>query len=293
MNKKRSKYEVHANVSITGNASAEFDDAKAGRPIERRLNRMERVVAAYGGEIDTRFTNGLQIAFETADAAILGAREMQQRCAVLPQLSGARLALRIGVHEGSVQQRSEDTVDGARINAAQLAVADDGVIASAAVFTALNAELRKLAHPVGDLPAPMTAKKIDWRSEISSAAYGGEALGRASAAAQPTGAYLILHLGLKTLELTQDNPEATVGRDPLNDLVLVDDYVSRNHCRIERRFDCIVLTDSSTNGTCVTPDNGVELLVKNDSVVLRGKGLLFFGRLCNGERRGGVSYEAH
>jgi len=118
-------------------------------------------------------------------------------------------------------------------------------------------------------------------------------LGKARGGARPSGCYLVLHLGLKTLELTQDNPEATVGRDPLSDLVLVDDYVSRNHCRIERRFDCIVLTDSSTNGTCVVPDGGVELLVKNDSVVLRGKGLLFFGRLCNGERRGGVSYEAY
>lgn len=293
MNKKRSKYEVHAEIGITGNASAQFDDVKAGRPIERRLNRMERVVAAYDGEIETRFANGLQVAFETADAAILGAREMQQRCAVLPQLSGTRLALRIGVHEGVVQQRSEDSVDGARINAAQLAVADDGIVVSAAVVAVLNAELRKLAHPLGDLPAPVTAKTIDWRCEISSAAYGGEALGRASGASRPIGSHLVLHLGLKTLELTQDNPEATVGRDPLNDLVLVDDYVSRNHCRIERRFDCIVLTDSSTNGTCVTPDNGVELLVKNDSVVLRGKGLLFFGRLYNGERRGGVSYEAY
>ncbi len=293
MNKKRSKYEVHAEIDISGSASAEFDDAKAGRPIERRLNRMERVVAAYGGEVDTRLANGLQIAFETADAAILGAREMQQRCAVLPQLSGIRLALRIGVHEGIVQQRSEDNVDGARANAALLAVADDGIVASAAVIASLNPELRKLAQPLGDLPAPVTAKRIDWRREISSAAYGGEALRTAKGGARPTGSYLVLHLGLKTLELTQDNPEATVGRDPLNDLVLVDDYVSRNHCRIERRFDCIVLTDSSTNGTCVTPDNGVELLVKNDSVVLRGKGLLFFGRLCNGERRGGVSYEAY
>lgn len=293
MNKKRSKYEVHAEIVVTGNASAEFDDVKAGRPIERRLNRIERVVAAYGGEIDTRLNSSLQIAFETADAAILGTREMQQRCAVLPQISGTRLALRIGVHEAIVQQRSEDGADDARLIAAQLAVADDGIVASEGVVASLNAELRKLAHPLGDLPAPMAAKKIDWRCEISSAAYGGEALGRASGGSRPTGSYLVLHLGLKTLELTQDNPEAAVGRDPLNDLVLVDDYVSRNHCRIERRFDCIVLTDSSTNGTCVTPDNGVELLVKNDSVVLRGKGLLFFGRLCNGERRGGVSYEAY
>ena len=97
--------------------------------------------------------------------------------------------------------------------------------------------------------------------------------------------------GMKSLELTPDNPVATIGRSPSNDLVITDVFASRKHCHIERLADGIVLTDWSTNGTCVMPDQGAELLVKNDSLYLRGKGLLFFGRLCNGERRGGIRFE--
>lgn len=293
MNTARSVYRVHAELRLTGNGSARFDDVEAGRPIERRLNRMERVVAAYRGQIDKRSDSSLAVAFETADAATLGACEMQQRCSVLPQISGNRLALRIGVHQGVFQQRSQDTVDDAGAVAAQLAMADDGVLISGVVAQSLNAELRKLCQPFAGLPDELGARKVDWRADIPSAAYGGEALWPGSRGPRPLGSYLALHQGLKTLELTQENAEATIGRDPLNDMVLVDDYVSRNHCRIERRFDCIVLTDLSTNGTCVTPDEGPELLVRNDTVVLRGKGLLFFGRMCNGERRGGVRYEAY
>jgi len=36
----------------------------------------------------------------------------------------------------------------------------------------------------------------------------------------------------------------------------------------------------------------VWFLVKRDSFSLNWKGLLFFGRLCNGERRGGVRFNA-
>jgi hypothetical protein len=57
--------------------------------------------------------------------------------------------------------------------------------------------------------------------------------------------------------------------------------------------DGIVLTDASVNGTSVLPDEGSEKLIKDDSTVLKGKGLLFFGRPFNGERRGGIRYEAY
>ena len=79
---------------------------------------------------------------------------------------------------------------------------------------------------------------------------------------------------------------------PLSDLVLSDVHVSRNHCRIERQPGGIVLIDQSTNGTTIVSDEGTELLVKNGSVTLKGKGLLIFGRPFKGERRGGVRFEA-
>ncbi len=292
MNKGRSRFVVHAELQGTGKMPADFDDIKAGRPMERRLNRMERVVAAYRGHIDARTDNGLRIVFDTADAALLGACEMQHRCAVLPQFSANRLALRIGIDHEVAKQRSKDGADTAPQIASQLAVLDDGIIASEVVVDALNADLRQFVQPTDEPQAGVAAYLVDWRGEIPAGAYGGEALWPTSKRPRAIGAYLLLHLGLKTLELTRENPTATIGREPLNDLVIVDDHVSRNHCRIERRIDGFVLVDSSTNGTCVTPDNGEETLVKNDALVLRGKGLLFFGRLCNGERRGGVRYEA-
>ena len=293
MKNRRSRYLVYAELHGFGKMPSAFDEDKAGRPVERRLNRIERVVAAYRGQIDARLRNGLRSSFDSADAALLGACEMQHRCSVLPQFSANRVALRIGLHHEAVRQRAKDSADNAAEIAQLLAALDDQIVASEMVVGALNPELRVLVGPIHDLPGDVSGHTIDWRREIPPGAYGGEALWPVSRGPRASGAYLLLHLGMKTIELTRDNPVATIGREASNDLVIADDHVSRNHCRIERRVDGFVLTDSSTNGTCVTPDTGEETLIKNDSFALRGQGLLFFGRLCNGERRGGVRYEIY
>lgn len=293
MNTTRSTYQVHAELREMGTASTELDDDKAGHPLERRLNRIERVAAAFRGTVEKRLGKSLQMVFTTADAALLAACEMQHRCAVLPQVSANKLALRIGIHQEMARQRSKDSTDNAMEISSLLAMLDDGVVASDIVVAALSPELRQLAQPLSDLSPEMAVHRIDWRCEIPSAAYGGESLWPVSIAQLPGGPHLVLHHGLKTLELTAGEPVATIGRDGHNDLVLVDNHVSREHCRIEIRNDGIVLTDASTNGTCVTPDQGEERMVRKESVALRGKGMLFFGRRFDGERRGGVRYEAY
>jgi adenylate cyclase len=293
MNKARYAFQLHAVLLASTPASTEFDDLKAGRPLERRLNRMERVVAAYRGEIAERLENGLCVSFHSADAALLGACEMQHRCAVLPQLSGHRLALRIGIHQEMILQRSKDGTDNAKKIAAQLALLDDGIVASDAVFNSLNPELRKLTRPLTEVTTELSAHQVDWRQEIPSAAFGSESLSMSSLSSHLPGTVLILRHGLKTLEYSRTSAAATIGRDPQNDLTLVDDRISRNHCRIECRGGRIILTDLSTNGTSILPEGDAEQVIKRASVDLKGKGLLFFGRTFNGERRGGIRYETY
>ena len=289
----RSTYQVHAEIHRTGSASAQFDDAHAGYPLARRLNRIERVAAAYRSHIDKSFDNGRLMSFDSADAALLGACEMQQRCSGLPQALGHGFALRIGIHRGALRQRAQDEADGAQEIASQLAFIDDTIVASDTIVAELNDDLRQLARALANAPIEPAVYQVDWRRDIPPTAYGGEAQWPNSNGLNTDGPHLILHQGLKTLELTQDNPLITIGRAPSNDLVVSDIFVSRKHCRIEWQADCVILTDWSTNGTCIMPDQGEQRLIKNGSLYLKGQGLLFFGRLCNGERRGGVRFETN
>jgi hypothetical protein len=291
MTKLRTKFILHAKVARAESDGKTFDEAKAGHPIERRLNRIERVAAVHHAQIDLRFDKGMQFTFDSADGAVLGACEMQHRCAVLPQILSLKLALRIGIHQGMIRQRSRDLVDNVPEVAAQLALVNDGILISKDIFNNIDEDLCRFVLPFEKKVADMSVFAIDWR-EIPSGASGGESYLFSSKYSLRTGPCLQLRLGLRTLELSEHNPLITIGRDPASDFVLADIHASRNHCRIEYVARDILLTDSSVNGTIVVTENKQEMLVKNGSVALSGEGMIFFGRPFMGERRGGIHYES-
>jgi hypothetical protein len=291
MIKLRSKFFLCAKVARADPSNETFDDAKAGHPVERRLNRIERVAATYQAQVDSRFESGMLITFGSPDAAVFGACEMQQRCAVLPQVLRMKFALRIGICQGMIRQRSGDVDDHAAENATRLARLNDGILISEDLFDNLGKDLRRFVRPYEEKIADIGVLTLEWR-EIPKGA-GAESPLSESKYSWRTGPYLQLQLGLKMLELSAEhNPVATIGRDPASDFVLDDIHVSRNHCRIECTAKNILLTDSSTNGTIIVTENKQEILVKNGSAALNGRGMIFFGRPFMGDRRGGIRYES-
>jgi hypothetical protein len=291
MIKSRSQFFLHAKVVRAEPDGKAFNDAKAGYPVERRLNRIERVATVHHALIVLRFDKGMRFTFDSADGAVLSACEMQHRCAVLPQILGLKLALRIGIHQGMIRQRSKDVADNAPEIADQLARIDDGILISGDTFDNLGEDLRRFAHLFEERVADTSAHTVDWR-EIPLGANNGESPPPSPKQAARTGPCLQLQLGLRTMALSEQNPVATFGRDPASDFVLTDIHASRYHCRIECTPKDILLTDSSTNGTMVVTENKQEVLVKNGSLALAGKGMIFFGRPFMGERRGGILYES-
>jgi hypothetical protein len=250
------------------------------------------VTAVYHGQVDQRFEDSMLVSFDSADETVLGACEMQHRCSVLPQILRRKLALCIGIHQGLVRQRSQDITDGAPETAAQLARVNDGILISREVVEGLGGDLRLFVQSLDETIGGMSMYTIDWR-EISSVPHGME-----SPRPQPPPPFprktpcQQLRLGLKTLEVSDHHPVVTIGRDPTNDLVVADSHVSRNHCRVEHTAKEILLVDSSINGTIVVGENKQEMLIKNGSAALKGKGMIFLGRPFMGERRGGVHYES-
>ena len=295
MNPKRSQLFLYALVCgrTTADSAVPLDKFSAGNPVERRLNRIERVIAAYRGKIEQRQENALLVTFPSADAAFLGACEMQHRCAALPQLSGQPFSLRIGAHQGVLRQRAQDKATDHREMAKNLAAADDSIFISEGLASHLNLELRPMLRQV-DL-ATATDKaiyQVDWQREIPMSAQSAESVFPSKIMHSISGTPSIrLQYGLKSISLSAEMPIINIGRDPQNDIAMADDRISRQHCRIERQGSDIVLIDDSTNGTCVIAEDGNEYFVRKSRIIVKGKGLLFFGRTGNGDRRGSVRFE--
>ena len=83
----------------------------------------------------------------------------------------------------------------------------------------------------------------------------------------------------------------TIGRDEANDLPIASRKASRQHARIEWRRDKFVLFDHSTNGTYVSIDGEPEVLIKHESFVLRGSGVLSVGESAADRAQGLLRFD--
>lgn len=86
-------------------------------------------------------------------------------------------------------------------------------------------------------------------------------------------------------------PGLQMGRDDNNDIVVASLFASRLHARVEARDGQFVLTDLSSNGTFVLPDDpsgaeteaqsdapSTETRLRQEELVLTGRGWLGMGR---------------
>jgi hypothetical protein len=90
-------------------------------------------------------------------------------------------------------------------------------------------------------------------------------------------ARLTLELGERTIVFPRDKQVLILGRENTCDIVIPEKTASRRHARIERRGAQYVLVDESTNGTYVAVEGDREVLLRRESVMLRGRGKLALG----------------
>ncbi|HKQ68073.1 MAG TPA: sigma 54-interacting transcriptional regulator [Polyangiaceae bacterium] len=83
---------------------------------------------------------------------------------------------------------------------------------------------------------------------------------------------LLVLTGLASGQAMLVDKKIRIGKAPDNDLILPDDTVSRHHCDVERRGDCIWVKDlGSTNGTRIAGSKITEALAPPGSVLRFGE----------------------
>lgn len=275
---------VHAAVLEVSTQAHPLDPALLGKLVRRRLTRLERVLAAHGGSVIQQMPHGLLAAFDTAEAAVLVACEMQRRCAVIPQIMETQIGLQIGIHpalNGSNPGESPDTPERMASRLCGL-LGEGSIVASDAVIQALPETLREKTSPLNHDDGNLSAHTVNWgaipmRSAPAPLPETPQAM-REIALLQA--ARIILRRGKHIYRFDGDKTVITIGRDPQNDVVIDDPKASRQHCRIIYRVDSHVLVDLSRNGTFLESCNGSEEPVRKSMVMLSGKGRIGFGHSC-------------
>ncbi|MBF0585080.1 MAG: FHA domain-containing protein, partial [Magnetococcales bacterium] len=85
----------------------------------------------------------------------------------------------------------------------------------------------------------------------------------------------------RVVDVDENNPTITIGRDKNNTFSVLDSMSSRIHARIECRRGKIVLVDQSTNGTFIVTSRKERAFVHRDEYILHGQGVIGLGREVN------------
>jgi pSer/pThr/pTyr-binding forkhead associated (FHA) protein len=107
----------------------------------------------------------------------------------------------------------------------------------------------------------------------------------------PQDALLILDLQKQHVSVNYENPSVTMGRDSKNRIVINHPKVSRVHARIELQKDKFVLTDQSTNGTYIHPNDGDAVVLKKGKRALEGDGIIFLGKAATPDSPNAIHYQ--
>lgn len=271
---------LFADIAGSTRLYEKLGDTEAKHTVERCLKRVRMAVEAFNGRVVKTIGDAVLAEFGGVEACVQAACQMQQRVADLPHAGGQMLAIRVGFHSGPVLMENGDVFGDAVNLAARMAdIARGGqIIASASSIEALSPLARQAIRELAAVAVkgkaePVRVCEVMWQDE------GELTLMRSvpAAAALPARAELFLRHGGADLHLAPSWEHLILGRDKLADVTIADPMASRQHARIERRGDRIMLIDQSTNGTWLMFSGEAEQQLRREETALLRAGRLSFG----------------
>lgn len=270
---------LFADIAGSTRLYEKLGDTEAKHTIERCLKRVKMAVEAFHGRVVKTLGDAVMVEFNDVEACVQSACQMQQRVADLPPAGGQMLAIRVGFHCGPVLMENGDVFgDAVNLAARMTDVARGGqIIASRSSIDSLPPLMRQAMR---ELPAvsvkgkaePVRVCEVLWQDEGDLTVMLPQ-----PTTAKPVSAELHLRHDGKELDLAPAWEVLILGRDKLVDVMIDDPMASRQHARIERRGDKIMLIDQSTNGTWLVFSGEKEQQLRREEAVLLRTGRLSFG----------------
>lgn len=263
-----------------------FGNRGALAAIEMCLGLLSNVVSQNGGFVVKTIGDEIMAAFPEPDATWLAAVEMQRKMDALTPLQGPQgpiaHGLRIGFNYGQAIENNGDFF-GTTVNVAarMVQLAKRGQIITTGDGEALLSPNLRFATrgfdwvAVKGRPEGVPVVEVIWKDESGRTTVIG-----AQHAAGPPDKTTELHLSIGDRSWVFDGAQSTVslGREPVNDIVLPGSSASRKHATLERRRDRWVLIDHSSNGTFVSSAGNNVIHLRREELILGREGRIGFGQ---------------
>ena len=284
MSKQDSMTILFADVCRSTQLFEQHGDVKAREIIATTLSALTQVTHKHGGRVIKTIGDEIMATLPTGTAGVLAACDMQRRVASDLKILRHSVAIRIGLHFGNVLCENDDVFGDAVNVAARMA----GLAKAQQIVTTASTsedvppehalEIRSLGKTrVKGKLMPIEIVDVLWQEDTSNVTTVSQALKLDDIEERVA---ITIRFGDKVIEVKDVSPPFTMGRDRTNDLIIDDEWVSRNHASIEYRKGYFVLVDRSTNGSYLKIDGEDEFRVHRDEVHLRRFGTVSLGQLA-------------
>lgn len=257
-------------------------DAVARDLVSRCIALMTRSLEKFQGELIKTIGDEIMCVFPSPREALLAACDMQEAVEKDRPAGTTRMFLRIGFHYGEVIRENNDVFGDAVNVAARMAGVSRArqILATLAAVDALPPELRGKARQIRRAAVKGKQEVLDifqviWQQDDTDVT-------RVSMPARFRPPEVLEELVLSHLEqqftVGMNSRSALLGRGDSGQIVVADDFASRQHARVEYRDGKFIIADLSINGTYVRFADGHVLHAVQEEILLRGSGSISLGR---------------
>lgn len=266
-------------ADISG-SSALYEDAgdtNALRLVGTCLDNLRAIVEREGGNFIRSKGDDVLAIFTDAPAALAASRAMLSQ-----QMTGPSLAIHVGINFGQVIQARDD-IFGDNVNTASRlsAMAKPGeLLVSGDFFEQLPKSDQARMHPLDTItfkgkesPTRVFAlleEGTQLRTIVSSVHAVRDA--REEKPAEPA-VTVTLRYADKAYACP-DKKTLSIGRAAANEIVIEQPWISREHAKLQVRRGKVQLSDQSSAGTYVSVQPGYDFLLKRETVLLTGSGII-------------------
>ena len=256
-------------------------DETANRIISKVIDVMAKVTEMYQGFVIKTIGDEIMCRFANANDSVRAARDIQEEISAGIQGETIQIQVKVGLHFGPAILMDDGDVFGDAVNvASRMSSIANGtqIITTHETVQLLDDELKDISRRfdktnVKGKEEEIVVYQVVWeksdditRIEVSQSSDEEEVK------------YLTLGFRGETTRIaSNDKRMFVIGRGVQSDLMCQTRLASRTHAVIEFRRGKFLLTDQSSNGTFVKTDDGENIFLRRQELMLWGSGHIGLG----------------
>jgi len=270
-------------ADVTGSTKLyeSLGDEDANRIIGKVLDVMANVTEGYQGYVIKTIGDEIMCRFTSANDTVRAAIECQEKVSAGLVGEDIDISIKVGLHFGPAILMEDGDVFGDAVNvSARMAGIAMGaqIITTEETILMLDADLQEMSRQFDKTNVKGKEEEIVIHQIVWEASDDVTRIEISSDTMQEQVMYLSLDFqGNQTRLASDDHRVFVIGRGVQSDLLCNTRLASRTHATLEFRRGKFILSDQSSNGTFVRTDDGENIFLRRQELMLWGSGQIGLG----------------